>query len=103
MQVELLPEDVLRRIYQHYKRARARYLWKAVSSFVTRMNVVRWLLRSWLLDRWDWRQHISRMAFSLDMLRLPYTEGPIMGGTYRSAYNIRSRRGVKRPLEDFLE
>ena len=97
---DVLPEDLLRRVYRHYLRARSRHLWSAVRKFIQRMNILRQLT----VMTWDPESEPgdspSSIGYKFDMLNMPWCHSRHF--KMPMAYNIRSRRGVKRPLEDFL-
>ena len=89
--VERLPGDLQRQIVLHHRRARARHFWRAVRNFLKRFDILTWLAQESGL----------RQGGSLEYLRMrhnPYWDS--LG--VQTAYNIRSRRGAKRPLEDML-
>ena len=93
---ERLPGDLQRQIILHHRRARARHFWRALRNFIKRFDIL------YYLSNVSSSGASRRMtADNLDYLRMnhnPYwdTKG------VRTAYNIRSRRGAKRPLEDML-
>ena len=116
--MDQLPEDVLRRIYQHYIKARARHLWAALRSFIRRTNLVRYLIMETeitAIQRYRYVRpevvgdayirQLSNALKSKRNLQAMRKRLPIHSAYHRlpeSEKNIRSRRGVKRPLEDFL-
>ena len=96
-----LPNDLQRRVYLLYRRARARYLWKAVSNFIRRMNVVVWLsMTTYPPDTVHDTPSGAWYKFDGLVSREHWFDGELR--KMRGAYNIRPRRGVKRPLQDFL-
>ena len=96
-----LPEELRRRIYQRYLQSRARYLWSALSKFVRRMNVVRYMNDLAYDPMGNPHDSESHTGFKLMYLNYP-SRWATRRGEVRTGLNIRSRRGVKRPLEDFL-
>ena len=87
---ERLPGDLQRQIILHHRRARARHFWRALRNFIKRFNILMHIVS---IDSYNY--------INLDYLKMknsPFWDS--LG--VRREYNIRSRRGAKRPLEDLL-
>jgi len=87
--VERLPGDLQRQIVLHHRRARARHFWRSVRDFLKRFNILMYI------------RHDIEKDLNLHILKMKSTPLRDSFG-WRTEYNIRSRRGVKRPLEDLL-